>query len=101
MVSHSRTLDAFVDGLADGMPILIHERWHPSFTFVVSMEVRNALSSPARNVSSSAPSQTTASGESVVNFGFTTFLDSMFFSESPTLAASLLPTTMNFQTRPF
>ena len=52
-------------------------------TFVVSMKVRSAPSS-ARRVSSSAPSRTTASRTSVVNFGFTTGLDAMFFSKSPT-----------------
>ena len=43
-------------------------------TFVVSMKERPAPSSCARNVSSSAPSRTTASGTSVVNFSFTTFM---------------------------
>ena len=38
--------------------------------------------------------------KSVVNFGFTTFLDSMFFSQSPTLTASWLPAMMNFSDPP-
>ena len=41
-----------------------------------------------RNVSFSAPSRTTAWRKFVVNFGFTTFLDSTFLSRSPTLTAS-------------
>ena len=61
----------------------------------VSTQVRSAHSSSARNVSSSAPSRTTASGKSVVNFGFATGLDSLFFSESPTFTASWLSTMMN------
>ena len=28
-----RSLDAFVDGLAGGVPVLIHEQWLPSFVF--------------------------------------------------------------------
>ena len=46
--------------------------------------MRNTPSSSARNVSSTTPSRTTASGKSVVNFGFATGLDPTFFSESPT-----------------
>ena len=70
-------LDAFEDGLADAVTVSPHppavapQRLSP--TFVVSMKVRSAPSS-------SAPSRTTASRKSVVNIGFTTGLDSMFFS---------------------
>ena len=63
-------------------------------TSVVLMKVRNTPSSCARSVKSPAPSRTTASGKSVENFGFTTFLDSMFFSKSPALTSSWLSTVM-------
>ena len=52
-------------------------------TFEVSMKVRNIPSSSLRSVSPSAPSRTTASGKSVVNFGFTALFDTMFLSQSP------------------
>ena len=48
-------------------------------TPVVSMEVRHIPSSSLRSVNSSATSRTTATRKSVVNFGFTTCLDSCSF----------------------
>ena len=62
------------NGLAEGVPVLVNERWppHRSFpTLVVSLKVRKTPSSCARNVSSTAPSRITAPGKSVVNLGFT------------------------------
>ena len=45
---------------------------------------------------SAHPLRTTASGKSVVNFGFTTSFDSMFFSTSPTFTASWLSAAIHF-----
>ena len=68
LVRHDlRILDAFVEGLTYGIPVLIHERW--SLTFVVSMKVLNTPYSSLRGVNSSAPSRTIASKWSVVNLG--------------------------------
>ena len=57
--------------------------WSP--TFEVSMKVRNTPSSCARKTSSSVPSRITAPGKSVVNFGITTFLDTVSGCRSPSL----------------
>ena len=76
-------------------------KWHASphpraVTTIFCVDERSMhLLFSARSVSSSAPSRITASGKSVVNFGFDTFLDSMFFSKSPTFTASRLSTVMN------
>ena len=56
------------NGLADGVPVLVHERWPPS--------------SCARKASSSAPSRITAPRKSVANFSFSTFSDFVSFSRS-------------------
>ena len=61
------SLDALVNGLTSGTPVLFHERWPPyllSPTFVVSTKVRSILVPSLRSGSSSAPSRTTASGKS-------------------------------------
>ena len=56
--------------------------------FVVSIDVPKTPSSWARKVSSSAPSQVTSPGKSVVNLGFTTFLNLVSFSRSPIFTAA-------------
>ena len=96
------SLQTLENGLTNGMPVLVHRRrphihCHPS---VVSMKVRNIPSSSCRASAHERPPRTTASGKSVVKFGFTTGLDSIFFATSPTFTASWLSTMMNLL-RPF
>ena len=81
-----RSLDAFAVGLADGVPVLIHERWLPSFVF--HMRGVNERAQCTFFICSPAPSRNTASGKSVVNIGFSTFFDSMFCPKSPISTAA-------------
>ena len=87
--------NSFADGLTNGLPVLTHERW-PHLFFVSHIrgvdESAQCSFSSAGNVSSPDPSRTTASKESVANFGFTTGLDCMFSYESPTSTAAWLST---------
>ena len=80
--------------MADGVPVLIHERWLPSFVF--HMRGVNERAQCTFFICSPSPSRNTASGKSVVNFGFTTFFDSMFFPKSPISTAAWSSTEMNF-----
>ena len=61
-------------------------------TSVVSMKMCKIPSSSARSVSSSAPSRTTASGKSVVNFGFATVRDFIYNDEPSEPIHCLQPT---------
>ena len=55
---------------------------------VVSMKVRNILVGLLAMSGSSAPSRTTASGRSAVNFGFTTFCEGSVLSQSASQVTS-------------
>ena len=89
VVSHSAPSTPLL--MADGVPVLIHERWLPSFVF--HMRGVNERAQCTFFICSPAPSRNTASEKSVVNFGFTTFFDSMFF---PISTAARSSTEMNF-----
>ena len=79
----SSSLDALEMG--PGTPIFVHE-WWPSSTVshIRSFDegAQHTFFFPSQR-QPSAPSRTTASGKSFVNFGFTALFDSMFLSQSP------------------
>ena len=95
-----RSFNTFEYGLADCMPIHIHERWPPSVVSnirgVDEGSQHTFFFSPHRQlVSSSAPSRDTALGSSAVNRGFNTGLDTCFFAWLLIVTASWLSTLMN------
>ena len=71
MVFHSAPSTPLESSLADGVPRVVAPSFYCVTNAFVSMKVHHAPASSARNVSSSAASRTTASRNSVVNFGFT------------------------------
>ena len=73
------------NGLAESVPVLIQERWLPSFVFHIlgvdeSAQCTIFICTQCQLIRSF---RATASRKSVVNFGFTTFLDSTFLSSLP------------------
>ena len=91
--------DAFVDGLTNGMPVLIHERKPThllSPTSEVSMKVRNIPCPSLRSVNSSAPSRTTAAKKICreIRLHHLPRLH-VFCSKSPTFTGSWLSIVVN------
>ena len=87
--------DSLNNGLTEGVPILDSTTGglHPfSPTSVVSTKVRKytfSMCSPSELI------RAFPNKKSVVNFGFTTFLDLVSFSRSPTLTAASLSTAVD------